>query len=63
MAGRFRLAGSNIRNILVGAAHLAARDRQVATMGHLHSGTRRKLQKMGRLMGDGQMMAVGRDAH
>ncbi len=50
MARRFRLAGGNIRNIIVNAAYLAAADGQEITMAHLLHGTRRELQKMGRLI-------------
>jgi len=52
LARRFRLAGGNIRNIIVGAAHLAAADGQAVTMEHLLHATRRELQKMGRLVGE-----------
>jgi SpoVK/Ycf46/Vps4 family AAA+-type ATPase len=52
MARRFKLAGGNIRNIIVGAAYLAATDGRQVTMEHLIHGTRRELQKMGRLIGD-----------
>jgi hypothetical protein len=51
LAYRFRLAGGNIRNILVSAAYLAASDGQRVTMEHLLHSTRRELQKMGRLVG------------
>jgi len=50
MARRFRLAGGNIRNIIVNAAYLAAADGQEVTMAHLLHGARRELQKMGRLI-------------
>jgi SpoVK/Ycf46/Vps4 family AAA+-type ATPase len=52
LAGRFKLAGGNIRNIIVAAAYLAAADGKKVTMAHLLHGTRRELQKMGRLIGD-----------
>ena len=52
LARRFRLSGGNIRNVLVGAAYLAAADGQVITMSHLLHGARRELQKMGRLVGE-----------
>ncbi len=52
LARRFKLAGGSIRNILVSAAYLAAADGGRVTMGHLLHGTRRELQKMGRLMGE-----------
>jgi hypothetical protein len=52
LARRFRLAGGNIRNILVSAAYLAAADGGTITMQHLLHGTRREFQKMGRLVLD-----------
>jgi len=52
LARRFRLAGGNIRNIIVSAAYLAAADGRAVTMSHLLHGTRRELQKMGRLVGE-----------
>jgi SpoVK/Ycf46/Vps4 family AAA+-type ATPase len=52
LARRFRLAGGNIRNILVSAAYLAAADGGTITMQHLLHGTRREFQKMGRLVMD-----------
>lgn len=52
LARRFKLAGGNIRNILVSAAYLAASDGHCVTMEHLLHGTRRELQKMGRLVGE-----------
>lgn len=53
MAQRFKLAGGNIRNIIVNAAYLAAADGGEVAMRHLLHGTRRELQKMGRLIPDG----------
>jgi ATP-dependent 26S proteasome regulatory subunit len=52
LARRFKLAGGNIRNIIVSAAYLAATDGGQVTMRHLLHGTRRELQKMGRLVGE-----------
>lgn len=52
MAERFDIAGGNIRNILVTAAYLAAANGQVVGMDHLMHGTRRELQKMGRLVNE-----------
>lgn len=49
MAGRFDLAGGNIRNIALAAAFLAVDDDEVQ-MPHLIRATRREYQKMGRLM-------------
>jgi hypothetical protein len=50
LARRFRLAGGNIRNVLVSAAYLAASDGFCVTMDHLLHAVRRELQKMGRLV-------------
>jgi hypothetical protein len=50
MARRFKLAGGNIRNIIVSAAYLAAVNGGRVTMEHLMHGTRREFQKMGRLV-------------
>jgi SpoVK/Ycf46/Vps4 family AAA+-type ATPase len=55
LARRFRLAGGNIRNILVGAAYLAAADGRRLGMRHLLHGTRRELQKMGRLVNEADL--------
>jgi hypothetical protein len=55
LARRFRLAGGSIRNILVGAAYLAASDGGRVHMAHLLHSTRRELQKMGRLVGEEDM--------
>jgi ATP-dependent 26S proteasome regulatory subunit len=52
LARRFKLAGGNIRNVIVNAAYLAAANGSVVTMEHLLHGTRRELQKMGRLIGE-----------
>jgi hypothetical protein len=52
LAQRYKLVGGNIRNILVSAAYLAAADGGQVTMSHLLHGTRRELQKMGRLLAD-----------
>ena len=58
LAQRFKLAGGSIRNIIVSAAYLAAADGRQVTMRHLLHGTRRELQKMGRLLSD-QDWSVG----
>lgn len=56
LAGRYKLAGGNIRNIIVSAAFLAAADGGLVTMDHLLHGTRRELQKMGRLAGAAELI-------
>lgn len=50
LTNRFRLAGGNIRNIIISAAFLAASEKVVVDMKHLLHATRRELQKMGRLI-------------
>jgi AAA+ superfamily predicted ATPase len=50
LAGRFKLAGGNIRNCIVSAAYAAAADGKRVSMDHLLHGVRRELQKMGRLV-------------
>ncbi len=55
LAQRFRLAGGNIRNIIVSAAYLAASNGGLVSMRHLLHGTRRELQKMGRLVDESDM--------
>jgi SpoVK/Ycf46/Vps4 family AAA+-type ATPase len=55
LARRFKLAGGSIRNIIVGAAFLAAGDGDVVTQKHLLHSTRRELQKMGRLVSERDM--------
>ncbi|MCA9999965.1 MAG: ATP-binding protein, partial [Anaerolineales bacterium] len=52
-AERFELAGGNIRNIIVQAAYLAASNGQLLTTHHLLHATCRELQKMGRLVSEG----------
>jgi hypothetical protein len=55
LARRFRLAGGNIRNIIVNAAFLAAAEDRPVGMSHLLHGTRRELQKMGRLVDEADL--------
>jgi len=50
MAKRFKLAGGNIRNIIVSAAFMAASNGGSVTMHHLMHGARREIQKIGRLV-------------
>lgn len=50
LAERFRLSGGSIRNALVNAAFLAARDGEVVAMSHLLWGVRREFQKLGKLI-------------
>jgi ATP-dependent 26S proteasome regulatory subunit len=55
LARRFKLAGGNIRNVIVSAAHIAAANGRVVTQSHLMHGIRRELQKMGRLIDEREM--------
>lgn len=50
LAQRFRLAGGNIRNIVLAAAFLAAKDGSTVQMHHILHAARREYQKMGRLI-------------
>ena len=59
LARRFKLAGGNIRNIIVSAAYLAASDGGAVSMSHLLHGARRELQKMGRLVNEKDMTVRG----
>lgn len=54
LARKYKMAGGNIRNILVGAAYLAAENGGSVTMGHLLHSTRRELQKMGKMLAENE---------
>jgi SpoVK/Ycf46/Vps4 family AAA+-type ATPase len=49
LAGQFRLAGGNIRNIVINASFLAAANDKRISMKHLIHATMREFQKMGKL--------------
>lgn len=49
LAGRFAVAGGNIRNIVLNAAFLAAEDGGTIDMSHLLRATRREYEKLGKL--------------
>jgi AAA+ superfamily predicted ATPase len=55
LARRYKLAGGNIRNIILSAAYLASANGGIVTMEHLLHGTRRELQKMGRLVNEKEL--------
>jgi hypothetical protein len=55
LAGRFKLSGGQIKNIALAAAHLAAADGGVVTMGHLLHATRREYQKLGKVLTDAEL--------
>ncbi len=50
LARQFRISGGNIRNIVLAAGFLAARDGNVMQMKHFIQGTRREFQKLGRMV-------------
>ncbi len=52
LARRFRLAGGNIRNIILASAFLASEKDEVVGMNHLLHASRREYQKIGRLIDD-----------
>jgi AAA+ superfamily predicted ATPase len=52
LARTFRLSGGNIKNIVLGAAYLAASDGAPIGMGHLIQATRREYQKMGKVLSE-----------
>jgi ATP-dependent 26S proteasome regulatory subunit len=51
-ARQYKLAGGNIRNVIVQAAFLAASNGEIVTNAHLLHGVKREMQKMGRLIDD-----------
>jgi AAA+ superfamily predicted ATPase len=59
LAQRFRLAGGNIRNIIMAAAFLAAEAGEVVALAHLLHATRREYQKMGRLIDEALFIVEG----
>jgi SpoVK/Ycf46/Vps4 family AAA+-type ATPase len=50
LSQRYKIAGGNIRNILVNAAYLAAADGGIVGMEHILHGARRELQKIGKML-------------
>jgi ATP-dependent 26S proteasome regulatory subunit len=56
LAERFRFSGGNIRNVIVNATYFAAADGGSVGMGHFLHGTRRELQKMGRLVSEEDLL-------
>jgi len=49
LSRRFKIAGGNIRNIVVNAAFLAASNSGTLSMNHLITATKRELDKIGRI--------------
>jgi AAA+ superfamily predicted ATPase len=58
LAARLELSGGSIRNIALAAAFLAADDGGAVGMAHLAAATRRELQKMGKVVRDGELEAL-----
>jgi hypothetical protein len=56
LARDYRLAGGNIRNIVLAAAFLAAAERGRVRQAHLLHATRREYQKLGKTIGLGEAM-------
>ena len=52
LARKFRLSGGDIKNIVLGAAFLAASETAPIGMGHLIQATRREYQKMGKVLSE-----------
>jgi hypothetical protein len=55
LAKRLRVAGGDIKNIVLGAAFLAAGDGQPIGMSHLIRAARREYQKLGKLLGPAEL--------
>jgi SpoVK/Ycf46/Vps4 family AAA+-type ATPase len=58
LAGRYEMAGGNIKNIAVAAAFLAADDGQVVRMAHVLRATMREYQKIGKLIVEANDFAI-----
>lgn len=56
LARRYRFSGGSIRNVLMNAAFLAARDGEVIDMQRVLWAARREFQKLGRLVDEGQFV-------
>jgi SpoVK/Ycf46/Vps4 family AAA+-type ATPase len=54
MARQFKIAGGNIRNIVLAAAYLAADEGSEVAMHHFIRATRREYQKLGRMVTDAE---------
>jgi hypothetical protein len=50
LARQFKIAGGNIRNIVLAAAFLAANEGDALGMRHMIRATRREFQKLGRMV-------------
>jgi len=56
LAAQFKFSGGSIRNVLLTAAFLAAREDGVISMGHLLWAARREFQKLGKLVDEAQFI-------
>jgi len=54
LARRFEITGGNVRNIALASAFFAADDGQLVNMEHLLRATHRELQKMGKIVAEGE---------
>ena len=52
LARQFKIAGGNIRNIVLAGAFMAASEGSAVAMRHLIRGVRREYQKLGRMVTD-----------
>jgi AAA+ superfamily predicted ATPase len=59
LARRFEITGGNVRNIALASAFLAADDGQRVNMEHLLRATHRELQKMGKIVAEGEFDHAG----
>jgi hypothetical protein len=57
LLARLRLAGGNIKNVVLGAAYLAAADGGRVSMAHLVHATRRECQKIGKILPEAELGA------
>jgi hypothetical protein len=55
LLGQLNLSGGSIRNVAVGAAFLAADEREKVTMAHILSAARLEYEKSGRALTDGEL--------
>jgi SpoVK/Ycf46/Vps4 family AAA+-type ATPase len=58
LAKKLQVAGGNIRNIVLNAAFIAARNGGIIEMNHILSGAKREFEKIGKLWNEDQMKFV-----
>lgn len=59
LARQFRITGGSIKNIVLGAAFLAASDRSPIDTGHLLRATRREYDKLGKVLTEAELAPYG----